>query len=73
MISMQRLTGKLGGRDGTFVLQGKETAENGAKEVLKATFEKGVSDGLDYWLERSSLCVQGQCRSGDIRVDLESP
>jgi hypothetical protein len=29
MISMQGFTGRLGGRDGTFVLQGKETAENG--------------------------------------------
>jgi hypothetical protein len=33
MISMQRLSGKLGGRDGTFVLQGKETAENGRRRV----------------------------------------
>jgi hypothetical protein len=29
MVSMQRFTGKLGGRNGTFVLQGKETVENG--------------------------------------------
>jgi hypothetical protein len=27
MVSMQRFTGKLGGRHGTFVLQGKETVE----------------------------------------------
>ncbi len=29
MVSMQRFTGKLGGRHGTFVLQGKETVESG--------------------------------------------
>lgn len=29
MISMQRFRGKLGGRQGTFVLQGSETVENG--------------------------------------------
>jgi hypothetical protein len=29
MVSMQRFTGKLGGRQGTFVLQGKESVENG--------------------------------------------
>ena len=29
MVSMQRFTGKLGGRQGTFVLQGSETIENG--------------------------------------------
>ena len=40
LISMQRLTGKLVGRDGTFVLQGKETAEKGVKEVLKATLKR---------------------------------
>lgn len=40
LISMQRLTGKLGGRDGTFVLQGKETADKGVKEVLKATLKR---------------------------------
>jgi hypothetical protein len=35
MISMQRFTGKLAGRNGTFVLQGKETVENGK---IKATW-----------------------------------
>jgi len=35
MVSMQRFTGKLGGRNGTFVLQGKETVENGK---IKATW-----------------------------------
>ena len=29
MVSMQRFCGKLGGRQGTFVLQGSETVENG--------------------------------------------
>ena len=29
MVSMQRFIGKLGGRPGTFVLQGKERIENG--------------------------------------------
>lgn len=29
MVSMQRFRGKLGGRQGTFVLQGSETVENG--------------------------------------------
>ncbi|HEY2471386.1 MAG TPA: DUF3224 domain-containing protein [Terracidiphilus sp.] len=30
MISMQRFSGKLGGRQGTFVLQGSETVDNGS-------------------------------------------
>ena len=29
LVSMQRFTGKLGGRQGSFVLQGSETVENG--------------------------------------------
>ena len=35
LISMQRVRGKLGGREGTFVLQGTETVENGK---IKATW-----------------------------------
>ena len=35
MVSMQRFTGKLSGRQGTFVLQGKEIVENGK---IKATW-----------------------------------
>lgn len=35
MVSMQRFAGKLSGRHGTFVLQGKETVENGK---IKATW-----------------------------------
>jgi Protein of unknown function (DUF3224) len=35
MVSMQRFNGTLGGRHGTFVLQGKETVENGK---IKATW-----------------------------------
>ena len=35
MVSMQRFIGKLGGRHGTFVLQGKETVQNGK---IKATW-----------------------------------
>ena len=35
MVSMQRFIGKLGGRQGTFVLQGKETVQNGK---IKATW-----------------------------------
>ena len=35
MVSLQRFTGKLGGRHGSFVLQGKETVENGK---IKATW-----------------------------------
>jgi hypothetical protein len=35
MVSMQRFRGKLGGRQGTFVLQGSETVENGK---IKATW-----------------------------------
>lgn len=35
MISMQRFSGKLGGRAGTFVLQGQETVKNGK---IKATW-----------------------------------
>jgi hypothetical protein len=29
LVSVQRFRGKLGGREGTFVLQGQETVENG--------------------------------------------
>jgi hypothetical protein len=35
MVSMQRFRGKLGGRQGTFVLQGSEIVENGK---IKATW-----------------------------------
>lgn len=35
LVSMQRFSGKLGGRQGTFVLQGSEIVENGA---IKATW-----------------------------------
>ena len=35
MVSMQRFSGKLGGRQGTFVLQGSETVDNGK---IKATW-----------------------------------
>lgn len=35
LVSMQRFSGKLGGRQGTFVLQGSETVENGK---IKATW-----------------------------------
>ena len=35
MISMQRFSGKLGGRQGSFVLSGQETVENGK---IKATW-----------------------------------
>ncbi len=35
MVSVQRFRGKLGGRDGTFVLQGEEIVENGK---IKATW-----------------------------------
>jgi hypothetical protein len=34
-VSMQRFSGELGGRQGTFVLQGTETVENGK---IKATW-----------------------------------
>lgn len=35
LVSLQRFTGKLGGRQGTFVLQGQESVENGK---IKATW-----------------------------------
>jgi hypothetical protein len=35
LVSMQRFRGRLGGREGTFVLQGQETVENGK---IKATW-----------------------------------
>lgn len=44
MVSMQRLTGKLNGRQGTFVLQGKETVENGK---IKATWFVVSGSGTD--------------------------
>lgn len=66
LVSVQRFLGKLGGRQGTFVLQGAETVENGK---IKATwfivpgsgtgdlagfegdFGKGSRGTLDYWFE----------------------
>ncbi len=36
MVSVQRFRGKVGGRQGTFVLQGSETVENGK---IKATWD----------------------------------
>jgi hypothetical protein len=62
MISMQRFTGKLGGRDGTIVgdmvCRSRIGAVNspgfGAKEVLKATLEKGLTDG---WIIGSKEAV----------------
>jgi hypothetical protein len=45
MVRMQRFTGELGGRHGTFVLQGNETVQNGK---IKATWfvvpESGTGD-----------------------------
>lgn len=44
MVSMQRFRGKLGGREGTFVLQGSETIENGK---IKATWSVVPNSGTD--------------------------
>ncbi len=44
LVSMQRFRGKLGGRDGTFVLQGSEIVENG---IIKATWFVVPESGTD--------------------------
>jgi hypothetical protein len=44
LVSMQRFRGKLGGRSGTFVLQGSETVANGA---IKATWFVVPGSGTD--------------------------
>ena len=44
LVSMQRFRGKLGGRQGTFVLQGTETVQNGK---IKATWFVVPGSGTD--------------------------
>jgi Protein of unknown function (DUF3224) len=44
LVSMQRFRGKLGGREGTFVLQGSEIVENG---MIKATWFVVPGSGTD--------------------------
>ncbi len=44
LVSMQRFRGKLGGRQGTFVLQGSETVDHGR---IKATWFVGPGSGTD--------------------------
>ena len=44
-VSLQRFIGKLGGRHGTFVLQGKETVQNGK---IKATWFVVPGSGTGY-------------------------
>jgi len=44
LVSMQRVSGKLGWREGSFVLQGSETVENGN---IKATWSVVPGSGTD--------------------------
>jgi hypothetical protein len=44
MISLQRVCGKLGGREGSFVLEGREIVENGK---VKATWSVVPGSGTD--------------------------
>lgn len=53
MVSLQRFVGTLGGRQGTFVLLGSETVENG---VIKATWFVVPGSGTD---ELSGLSGEG--------------
>ena len=53
LVSMQRFHGKLGGRRGTFVLQGSESVENGK---IKATWFVVPGSGTG---ELSGLCGEG--------------
>jgi len=53
LVSMQRFRGKLGGRQGSFVLQGSETVENGK---IKATWYVVPGSGTD---ELSGLRGEG--------------
>jgi hypothetical protein len=46
LVSMQRFRGKLGGRQGTFVLQGSEIVENGK---IKATWFVVPGSGTAAW------------------------
>jgi hypothetical protein len=42
LVSLQRFRGRLGGRQGTFVLQGEET---------QGEFGRGSEGTLEYWFE----------------------
>jgi hypothetical protein len=53
LVSLQRFRGKLGGRDGTFVLQGQEIVENGK---VKATWFVVPRSGTG---DLSGLCGEG--------------
>ena len=46
LVSMQRFRGKLGGREGTFVLQGSETVENGKIQATWFVVPGSGTDGL---------------------------
>jgi hypothetical protein len=46
LVSMQRVSGKLGGRQGTFVLQGAETVENGKIKARWAVVPGSGTGGL---------------------------
>lgn len=46
MVSVQRVRGKLGGRAGTFVLQGSETVENGKMRATWFVVPGSGTDGL---------------------------
>jgi hypothetical protein len=56
LVSTQRFHGKLGGHQGTFVLQGSELVENGkitarGEGGFEGDFGKGSDATLDYWFE----------------------
>jgi hypothetical protein len=58
MVSMQRFRGKLGGRQGTFVLQGSETVENGK---IKGTWFVVPGSGTG---DLAGLCGEGDFGKG---------
>ena len=60
MVSMQRFSGQIGGRRGTFVLQGSEVVENGR---IKATWSVVPGSGTRYFPD----CVV----RADLKVRLE--
>lgn len=66
MVSMQRFCGRLGGRQGSFVLQGSETVENGK---IKATWRVVPRSGTgDLALLRGEGGFEGEFGKGSDGV-----
>ncbi len=63
LVSMQRFNGKLGGREGTFVLQGSEVVENGR---IKATWFVVPGSGTGGLFGLRGEGFEGQFGKGSV-------